>query len=192
MQQKSIPGVILAGGKSLRMGVDKALIQFQGRLMINYIVDTLRKVCTEVIIVADNLPLIPGTSRIADRVKGCGPLGGLHAAFQQLDVPEIFVLPCDTPFVCTELIRFIISQRQSADAAVALTDGRIHPLCGVYASTCRPVIERQLQCGNNSMMGLLERVQTRLVEIPKHVPWYSKNLLLNFNDRQSLQRFTEA
>lgn len=107
MQSPDIPvgGAVLAGGKSSRMGRDKALVQLGGVTLIERAVETLRQVCTEVVILASNPALEIYGPLMPDLHPDCGPLGGIEAALAHSRFDWNLLLPVDMPFVPTPLLR---------------------------------------------------------------------------------------
>lgn len=101
-----ITGIILAGGKSSRMGKDKGLCDFKGKALVSYAIETLRPLCGNLMISANYFPEkyaefdLPV---IADEVKNIGPMGGILSCLKQSHTQHNLVLSCDTPFVTTDV-----------------------------------------------------------------------------------------
>ena len=112
MQSTDIPicGAVLAGGKSSRMGTDKSLVQLGGVRLIERAVETLRQVCTEVVILGSNPALEIYGPLVPDLHPGCGPLGGIEAALAHSRLEWNLLLPVDMPFVPTALLRSWIAR----------------------------------------------------------------------------------
>jgi molybdenum cofactor guanylyltransferase len=182
--QDSLTGIILAGGKSTRMGTNKALLPIRGRPMIESTAATMRKVFQQVCIIADEgdsyrflgLPVFP------DLLRGCGPLGGIHAGLARSSPRGIFALACDTPFISTDLIRFLLSRRGGQAATVARHAGRIHPLCGIYEQRALPVIEESLRAGMFAVHELLDSLKGSYIDITEDLPFYRADCFDNIND----------
>ncbi len=182
-REKDIVGVILAGGKSRRMGTNKALLPYQGRPLIEHIANVVREVFEHVVVVADegeaysflNLPLHP------DIYKDRGPLGGIHAAFHHTNASTLFVVSCDLPGITPQLIEYLVNIDAQASAVVPVVDEKLHPLCGLYRGTILPHIEQAIQDGTLAMTALLEKVGAVKVPITPELPFYTKQLLSNVN-----------
>jgi len=183
-----LTAAILAGGKSSRMGANKALIIFRGHPMIGAVADAVRPVAPELFVVADDgAPYASlGFKTVADIHKGCGPLGGLHAALTASRTGETLLLACDIPLVSTSLLRYLSEFSSQALARVVEIDGRIHPLCAVYDKRCLPEIERLIATDRLGMAALLEAVGAQAVPITPDLSCYRSNLLANFNDPSTL------
>lgn len=182
-REKDIVGVILAGGKSRRMGTNKALLPYRGQPLIEHIARVMQKVFERVIIVADegeayrflNLPFYP------DIHKDCGPLGGIHAAFHQTSADALFVVSCDLPGLTPKLIEYILNVEAHASAVIPTSDERLHPLCGLYRRKMLPQIEQAIRDGALAIHTLLEKVGAVTVPITPELPFYTKQLFSNVN-----------
>lgn len=106
---------------------------------------------------------------VPDRVKGCGPLGGLDAALASAREELVVVVACDMPFVTAGFLNYLASlagatgNAAPVDAVVPRTSDRYHPLCAVYARACRSAIDARLAARQLSMAGLLEGLRVRVV-----------------------------
>lgn len=185
---RPLAGAVLAGGQSRRMGRDKALLCLGGIPMVRILVEKLRRLADPVTIVADHRDRFGelGLPVLADLLPGCGPLGGIHAALHGLDARETFILPCDTPFVSHDLIAYIVAFPTDAPARVALMEGRLHPLCGVYSPACLPAIEDAITARRFALRELLDRVGAAIVPITPDLPFFNTRLLVNINDPSAL------
>lgn len=184
-----LTAAILAGGKSSRMGENKALLSFRGHPMISAVADAARPVAAELFVVADEGPpyLALGLKTVADVHKGRGPLGGLHAALTASRTEATLLLACDIPLVSTSLLRYLAAFSSDAPARVAEIDGRIHPLCAVYDKRCLPVIEQLIADDRLAMAVLLDAVSAQRVTITPDLSFYRPNLLTNINTPATLR-----
>lgn len=188
MKLPGVEGFILAGGLSRRMGRPKALLLVEGERIIARVARELRAVVARLSIVTDrpgevsflNLPVV------ADIVKGCGPLGGLHAALSVSSARTVFLVSCDLPFVSSGLIRSLWSEHGSAPATVPSTSSGVQPLCGFYDRTLLCEVEAHLLSGRRAMRALLGATGARIVPVSSlPVPiadWH----LLNVNTPEDL------
>ena len=191
---RPLAGAVLAGGRSRRMGKDKALLSLGGVPLIQLLLERLRPHADPVAIIAASAEHYGefGVPVLGDLHPGCGPLGGIHTALRQLDARETFILPCDTPFVSHELIAYIAEFPSDTPARVAHMDGRLHPLCGVYSPACLPAIEDALAAGRLALRELLASVGATVVPITPDLPFYSGQLLANLNDPAALSALDPA
>ena len=163
-----VDGVILAGGKSLRMGEPKPFLILDGEYFINRIYNTLSAAFGSVIVIEANAT--ERYSLVAQRVytdiyKDCGPLAGMHSAFVHSEKELLFFASCDIPLVTVSLINKVMGRYSDCDAVIPRTVDGIHPLCAVYHRSCLSQIEAYLKSGGRSINGLLKQIEVRYIEI---------------------------
>jgi molybdopterin-guanine dinucleotide biosynthesis protein A len=155
MDFSDVCAVILAGGRSRRMGFNKALLDIGGQPLIRLLIERIRPVTDKILISSNDylsyqfldFPVIP------DHFAGHGPLAGFHSAMLQNVCSLYIVLACDLPNLKTSLLTNLISMAEGFDAAIPRTrDGVAHPLCAVYRRTCLPSVERALKRGANKVI----------------------------------------
>lgn len=170
---------ILAGGKSSRMGTDKALLEFRGKNFIKKLCDELDGF-EEKMIARGNRSDLQGVSWpvIPDIYSERGPIGGLHAVLSACTSDAVCCVSCDTPLLQMHLLKELCEHmRDGTDAVIAVTeDGRKHPLCAVYRKTILPLIEEQILEGNNRMMAVLNKVSVEYVTIHAQDSHQLKNI----------------
>ncbi|MBL8203013.1 MAG: molybdenum cofactor guanylyltransferase [Blastocatellia bacterium] len=194
---------IQAGGRSLRMGEDKAWLTIDGRPMIEQVLTAARAVADRLAIVIN--PSTPNVAQyqqlaaawqaevIDDLHNYRGPLGGIETALRQGGEGEAaLILACDLPFLSEEFLRLLaqIHQAEKGDLTVPLDEtGRPQMLAAIYAATCLPPISAMLAADELKARLLQERVSTREVSLAEyaHLP-NAKRLLLNVNTLEDYQR----
>jgi len=176
-------GAILAGGKSSRFGENKALYPIKGRSMIEWILDTLKKFTEELFIVANDPSQYSflGVPIYCDRFPGCGPLAGLHTALIHSTTDQVFIVACDMPFLCTNLIEDMIDAAKRTEVVVPYTERGPEPLHAIYHKKILPVVERLLMEGKRSMRELLNSV-------PHHKLYVKRHTLINLNTKKDLEK----
>lgn len=159
-----LAGVVLAGGKSQRMGTDKAVLRFGEATLLERVVERVRACCDPVFVVASRPGCYShlGLTALVDRWAGLGPLAGLDAGLRACPGGYAAVVACDLPFVRPKFLQGLARQAQGADAVVPVTD-RPHPLCAVYHRRVADVAEVLLRAGGGSLRDLLARLQVRYV-----------------------------
>ena len=172
--------MILAGGKSSRMGTDKALLEIDGTNFIGKIAGELN-FFEEKFFARGNCAAVsvPGWQNIPDIYPECGPIGGLHAALKTCRSDALVCVTCDMPLLKSELVRDLCDQMTEEYDAVILkeADGRIHPTCGIYRKSAVNVFEQQILDGNYRMMQVLDRLRVKYVTIdPQIGSWQLKNI----------------
>jgi molybdopterin-guanine dinucleotide biosynthesis protein A len=161
-----VTAIILAGGRSSRMGSPKALLPFDGEPLIVHLVRRLALMFGEVIVVAapdQVLPTLPATL-VRDEVAYQGPVGGLSYGLRAAAGEFAFVTSCDSVFLSTPLISHLLALKDTADAVVPRWDGRVQPLLAVYRRSILPLLEAQIARGELRATALLDKVRTRTVD----------------------------
>src|SRR5690349_2228160 len=133
-EMTSASAYVLAGGKSSRMGKDKAFLVLGGRTLLDRALGSARAVVENVVIVGDPAMFAAHGQVIEDVYRDRGPLGGIHAALWATSTELNLILGVDLPFVNADFLCFLISVAKSCDAVVTVpsTGGRYEPLCAVY------------------------------------------------------------
>src|SRR5437660_5025381 len=154
----SVAGVIVAGGRAVRMGGrDKAFAAVGGEPSAVRTIRLFHELFPQVL-VASNRPERfrgLGVETVADRFPGCGPLAGIHAALLATRHPHVFVAACDMPGLDPDVIRFLLARIGGADAIVPRWEGDVEPLHAVYAVGSLPSIEASLGVGRNAVRDVL-------------------------------------
>ncbi|HEY2941937.1 MAG TPA: molybdenum cofactor guanylyltransferase [Vicinamibacteria bacterium] len=158
-------GFVVAGGRSERMGRDKALLPWAGATLLEHALLRLRAVCADVRILCGARPRYTGfgVPVHTDVVVDAGPLGGVHAGLLNLDRPLGLFLGVDTPFVPLPLLAALGAAAGGFDAVVPLVGGRPEPLCAVYRRTCLEAVQRRLAAGERKMTSFWPDIRVRTV-----------------------------
>ncbi|MFM9376404.1 molybdenum cofactor guanylyltransferase [Gordonia sp. VNK21] len=175
-QHLNLAGIVLAGGRSRRMGQDKASLDFQGRPMLDTVVDVVAQRCAPVLVTAaqtsaayGQLGESPNYQWVTAEEAGTGPLGGLVAA---LDVaagagaPAAFVCATDMPLIEPELIDELLrALTPSVDAVIVRDGGRDHPMAGIYRTRVMPTLLGLIADGELRMLSAVDAIVTHRVGI---------------------------
>lgn len=168
---EDVSSFILAGGRSSRMGTDKALLAMAGQTLLDQAIALAKLVTVHVQVVAPAARFletfvtgIGGT--IEDIYPGQGPLAGIHAALRQTSTALNLILAVDLPFVESRFLRYLISEAARSGAMVSAprTAQGWQPLCAVYHRDFAGIAEAALQAGKNKIDSLFEQCETRAVE----------------------------
>ena len=181
-----VTGIILAGGKSSRLGRDKAWEDVGGQRIIDRVIGALQSSCDEVLIIGDRperqneLSLPKCIQYRSDDLKGRGSIGGLYTGLKAADTLWSLVVACDMPFISRELIQFMLSiiSKNRCDAIVPVINGRYQPTHALYNSTCIPFIEKNISSGNFRMDSYFDEIY--LEEISEDVINSIKGAELSF------------
>lgn len=157
--------IILAGGRSSRMGTPKALLLFDDEPLIVHLVRKLQAIFADVVVVAapgQQLPALPVTL-VHDEVAYQGPVGGILYGLRAARHEYAFVTSCDSAFVSEALIEYLLSLKDQFDIVVPRWEDRFQPLMAVYSKAVLPVLEEQLARGELRPVSLFTKVRTREV-----------------------------
>ncbi|MHB8489015.1 MAG: molybdenum cofactor guanylyltransferase [Candidatus Dormibacteria bacterium] len=153
----ALAGVVLCGGASTRMGVDKATISIEGATLLERALARLDTVCDPVLIAAGDIPMmITGRNTIPDAVRGAGPLAGLVAALRASPHRLLAVVAVDLPWIDPSLIRWLAAVIGEHDVAVCETTRGIEPLHAVYSTSLLEAAERAVAGPDRSLRRLIE------------------------------------
>lgn len=161
----TVSAIVQAGGQSRRMGRDKALIEFQGKPLIAHVIDTLRTLTGDVIVVSNRSDLYGsfGARVTPDYEPPCGPLGGLAAGLQAAQHELAIVVACDMPFISPALLRWLVTLAPDYEVVVPQTGDDFEPLHAVYRRTCRGPIAQRLSTGQRRVISFFAEVRVRVV-----------------------------
>jgi molybdenum cofactor guanylyltransferase len=164
-QQLAVSAIVLAGGQSRRMGRDKALIDYQGRPIIVHVINTLRVLTDDIMVVSNRADLYRsfGARVVTDYDPPSGPLGGIAVGLQAVNHDVAVVVACDMPFLNVSLLRWLIDLAEGVDAVVPQTGGEFEPLHAVYRQKCHDPIVRRLARGERRVISFFADVRLRPV-----------------------------
>jgi molybdopterin-guanine dinucleotide biosynthesis protein A len=156
---------ILAGGRARRFGGrDKSALVVDGRTILERQMAELSELTTDIMIVGGNLSQPPTLARtVPDRLPGCGPLGGLHAALENAISEATLVVACDMPYLSAPFLGYLLALTREADAVVPRSERGYHPLCAAYTRACLAPVAARLAKGHLKMIDLLDDVRVRVV-----------------------------
>ena len=178
----NLTAIILAGGKSSRMGVDKALLKMNGKTLLETVIEICQPVCKSIIISSNNpAHSAYGYPVIADEQKDCGPIGGIYTCIKQSLTEWNFVISVDTPFVTPGFIQFLLQHTGDFNAVIPAYSGKTEPLIALYNKNCLTVIENQMKLQQFKMQHLVALLNIGFVECSD---WMGKMPML-FNNLNS-------
>jgi len=185
-------GIVLAGGKSSRMGAPKAMLPFGPETMLQRVVRLLTTVVSPIVVVGasgQELPeLPPGVIVTRDEREARGPLEALRAGLKSLPSQAAYVTSCDVPLLVPAFVARMIGLLGDHDIAVMEIDGFTHPLSAVYRRTTLPRIESLLAANRLRPAFLFDAVRTRRVK-PEEMTGADPQLLTlrNLNTREDYE-----
>lgn len=162
-----LTAIILAGGKSSRMGQDKGLMIYRGKRFVENAIDACSKITSGILISANNSEYdVLGYETVRDNYEGLGPIGGLEAALSRSKTSDNIVCPCDMPGIHAGLFNKILHKKGNNHAVVvARGDGKIFPVLGYYNKSALPVIRAQIEKKDYKLQSLLEKLGAKTVVV---------------------------
>ncbi len=157
-----VSGVVLAGGKSRRMGgAPKALLSFGDRPLIQYIVETLESVLSDCLVVTNSPELYAflGRPMVGDVFPDGGSLGGIYSGLRAAPGAAALCVACDMPFLSPGLLGYLSSRAGEADVVIPDAGGELQTLHAVYGKACLPAMERRLRAGDLKIIGFFDEVR---------------------------------
>lgn len=183
MMERAWTGVILAGGQSRRMGYDKALMEVDGKSMLERGVELLRPHVREVLVIGDPSKYAPSHATVlSDERPGLGPLGGIVTALKRARYVRCLVLACDLPVINDRLLVNLKKELdKGADAVVPRHQGSIEPLAAAYHRRTIDAFEQCLQEKVLKMSAAIDRVGCAYLDIEPGKDGWPSELFRNLN-----------
>ncbi len=189
-----VTAIVLAGGKSRRLGRRKVLETIGGKSLLERVTERLRPLTDQLLIVTSqeqlDLPDAGKAEILVDLYPGKGPLGGIYTGLLAARSSHSIVVACDMPFLNAELLRYMIELSGDFDAVVPRSgEGMVEPLHAIYSKSCLDIIKTQLernQLGVDSLFSLLRVRYVERAECQKLDPQLLS--FFNINDQSDLDR----
>ena len=186
---------ILAGGRSTRMGTDKAFLRLGNLTLLEHAIATARTACDTIVLVGDKTRLRPYGWVIEDEFAGHGPLAGIHAALMSNSAGDLnLFLAVDTPAIAPQFLRALleIAAEKQTHVTVPHANGHLQPLCAVYRREFAAVAEKALQAGRNKIDLLFSLCPTCIVEEAEiKALGFAPNIFDNVNTPEDWQRMQQ-
>jgi molybdopterin-guanine dinucleotide biosynthesis protein A len=192
MKSSELTGIILAGGKSRRLGMNKATIELKGKKLIEYPIHLLEQYCHQIII-SSNQPLPLPYPIVSDVMKEQGPMVGIYSCLLRSKTPYNIVLSCDMPLLKKEMIALLINRIERNKIIVPVHDDNLmEPLCAIYPThTARPMFESILQ----KQLTLHEFILAQphaILTINNKLKFWSEDLFFNINTPEELEKIQHS
>lgn len=187
-----VSGVILAGGRSRRMGGSpKALIPFGERPLIQHIVERVRSVLSDCLIVTNSPELYGflGVPVVGDVFPEGGSLGGIYSGLAAVPGDAALCVACDMPFLSAGLIGYLAARAGEADVVIPEAVGELQTLHAIYGKACLPAMEGRLRAGRLKILGFFDEVRVLRVPADAVARFESPELaFMNLNTPDDLAR----
>lgn len=189
MNLNAISFLILAGGKSRRMGVNKADLDFNGHTFLETLIIKARSMGFSDIIISGYPHEIMGITPIMDEFPDCGPLGGMYSSFKSAQNKFCFIITVDVPDLVEETIFALIDEHRKKGNAITLLsqNDKPEPLIGVYPTNCFEKIHPLITNGITKVFRLIDQYDYKIFKTPnENAP------MENINTPDDYNRFLKA
>jgi molybdopterin-guanine dinucleotide biosynthesis protein A len=182
MNKADITGIILCGGESKRMGMDKARLRLGEKTIIELVIKNLIPVCHQITICTNNqdLEYLP-YKKINDLYHGIGPIAGVISGLSESCTEHNIIVSCDTPFIPVDFYKLILHQPKTYDIVLPEFKGKIQSLCGYFRKSISNFVLDQIKIGNHKPIRIFEMQNTKIVTIDENYDFYNENMFMNIN-----------
>jgi len=176
--KKNITGIILAGGKSTRMGRDKGFVKYNNKPFIQHIIHALQPLVDEIIIVSNNPDYdVFKLKRIDDIIKDAGPLAGIYTGLYHSKTEKNLVLSCDIPLINQGVLEQLISQsNEEIDVIQTESQGKTMPLIALYNKRCTSTCLALLESGERRLRFLINQLKSKTIVLDDTLEKHTANI----------------
>jgi len=173
-----ITGIILAGGKSSRMGSDKGFVMYKNKAFIQHIIEAIKPLVNEVIIVSNNPDYdIFKLKRVNDLIENAGPLAGVYTGLHYTTTENNLVVSCDVPLINTETLKKLTANIDASIEVVQLeSQGKTMPLIAMYKKQCEDIFFTLLQDGERRLRIALKQLKVKTITLNKEQEKFTTNV----------------
>ena len=179
MKKKStITGIILAGGKSSRMGEDKGFLKLNGKTFMSSIIAALKPIVGEIIIVSNNSEYdVFNLKRVADSMEDSGPLAGLYSGLLHSETENNIVLSCDVPLISTSVLKKLLEGAPSEAEVIQFeSEGKTMPLVAMYKKKCRHHFLKLLQKNERRLRFAIDQLDVKTITLDSELGKTVRNI----------------
>lgn len=178
INKKNITGLILAGGKSSRMGSDKGLLSLNGSTFIEHIIQTISPFVDEIIIISNNPDYdIYNLKRVEDIIKNAGPLTGLYSGLYHSKTENNLVISCDVPLINTSVLKKLIKGFEDDKEVIQIqSQDKTMPLIALYKKQCLHKCLELLQNNERRLRVAVKQFKTKTVTLDSNLDSFVRNI----------------
>jgi molybdopterin-guanine dinucleotide biosynthesis protein A len=193
MNTESITGIVLAGGRSSRMGSDKSLIKLKDKALIEYAIDALKPLCSKVVISSNNFIYdFTGCEVWPDELPDRAPMIGIYSCLKRSETDVNIVLSCDMPLMSTAMLEYLLENSVNHDITVPMhEDNFIEPLCGIYKRSSIGILEKYINRRNFRLNECIQAGSHQLVLTNSILSFYTPELFSNVNSPEDFMNISQ-
>lgn len=190
INKTNITGIILAGGKSSRMGADKGFLMLNNKPFVQYSIDALKPLVSEIIIVSDDPDYdIFGLKRITDDIKDAGPVSGIYSGLEASKTELSLVLSCDIPLITSEVLQKLINAIDDESEIIQVeSNGKSMPLIALYKRCVKDRFKSFLKQDERRLRIAIKACNYKNVVLDESF----QNATLNVNTKEELKQIEDA
>ncbi|OGU54664.1 MAG: hypothetical protein A2V66_00405 [Ignavibacteria bacterium RBG_13_36_8] len=186
----NVSGIILSGGKNIRMGINKSLLKINGESVIELIAKKVQNLFQDVLLISNEPELYSflNVRLFRDVYPSKGPMSGIHSGLVNSTTDKNFFISCDLPLIKKEFIEYMINYKSDKLIVLPSANNYIQTLSGVYHKKCIPYLESRLRVNTEdglsrkqrrySLIEFFMEVGAEIVDVTS-LPFYEKNIFLN-------------
>jgi molybdopterin-guanine dinucleotide biosynthesis protein A len=188
MEKLGLTGIVLAGGRSSRMGTDKSLMLLRGKPIISHVIEAIKPVCDQVVISSNKSVYdFTGCEVWPDLYPIQAPMIGIYSCLKRSTTDLNIVVSCDIPFVETTLFTYLLQNMEGSDIIVTVHDNYMEPLCAIYKKKIVPALQQFIDRQNYRLFEFVESTSHKCLEISTSN--FSSRIFMNIN---TLDEFDQA
>ena len=180
-------GIILAGGKSSRMGVDKGLVLLNGKPMIQYVIEALKEVVSNIIIISNNASYNKfGVPVYSDIIKNKGPVGGIYTGLYHSTTELNFCISCDVPMISSDFIFWLLNKSGNASVTLPMCKDKVHQMIGVYSKQVLSYFKESAEKEHLKLSQVNKDMDCEIIDIEKEYANFDDLIFSNINTKNEL------
>ncbi|GFZ29731.1 molybdenum cofactor guanylyltransferase [Clostridium zeae] len=189
--------VILAGGKSSRMGFDKQFLKFENKQLIDVIAEKLYTSFEEVIVISNKPDYYNGSKYkvISDEIEAIGPIAGIYEGLKAAKGQYVYFIACDMPIINIDFIDFMKDKliEETKQCCVVERESYIEPFNAFYSKSLLPKVKQMIQADKRSLKHLIKASDTLYIKEDKVKSFeYSFEMFMNLNTKEDLDRYIDT
>ena len=185
-----ITGIILAGGRNQRMGQNKALINWRGKRLIDWVYDALKPLCSSIIISSNEIIPMPKEALIVpDRHKNIGPAAGIESGLFHSQTQLNIIVSCDTPLLSTSFFSYLLSRHNDFEISIPIHNGINEPMIGIYKRSVLPAFQEAISRGLHKPPAIIRSCRFQEIQVDENMNFYNPDLFLNLNSPEDLKNY---
>lgn len=180
-------GIILAGGKSSRMGEDKGLVLLNGKPMIQYVIEALKEVVSNIIIISNNASYNKfGVPVYSDIIKNKGPVGGIYTGLYHSTTELNFCISCDVPMISSDFIFWLLNKSGNASITLPMCKDKVHQMIGVYSKQVLSYFKESAEKEHLKLSQVNKDMACEIIDIEKEYANFDELIFSNINTKNEL------